>query len=568
MIKTDDFFMIENQYWLPTALLLALVTLAIPGAYAQDPDAAETDAYLAQADIAMQAKDYRKAAAEYRKAAEAGSSTETAGIATRMAFAYRFNDESLRAAKRWVKLDPDSDEARLYLAQTYFRLGDIGNARRQYARIIDSDSEEPGHRLLSLVRYLSEEGAPENADKLMRALAKPYKDSAWAHYAAAVLALEAGDAQYAMQRALRASELAPDSVRPKLLYARALMIDGEPEKAIDYTARIIGDDPAPDADARMELAIMYMMNDRDDDALSQVNQVLLEESGRTDALRLMAIINYRQGNLDVARDDFQDLLATGQYRMDALYYLARIADFREDYARAIGLYSEVVYGDNAINSQRRASALLAFELDDTEAAIETLDKFGDSSPTHAIDALLAKAQLLASLERYDESLEHYDQVVDYRPDDEGIALSRAELLLRMDRLDAALDAYKAAVRRWPKSALALNAYGYTLADRTDRYREAEKLIRKAIKFDPDNPAIIDSLGWVLFKLGRLDESLVELQRAYDAFDDHEVAAHLVEVLVALKRRDEALALLVEAEEKQPDSTLLADVRARLFPESP
>jgi tetratricopeptide (TPR) repeat protein len=560
--------MIENQPWLPAALLLTLITLAIPGAHAEDPDAAATDAYLAQADLAMQAKDYRKAAVEYVKAAQAGSSAETAGIATRLAFAYRFNDESLRAARRWVELDPDSDEAQLYLAQIYFRLGDMGNARRQYARIVESSDESPGRRLLSLVRYLSEEGAPENADKLMRALAKPYKDSAWAHYAAAALALEAGDTEHAMQRALRASELAPDSVRPKLLYARALMIDGEPEKAIDYTARIIGDDPDPDADARMELAIMYMMSGRDDDALSQVNQVLLEQSGRTDALRLMAIINYRQGNLDVAEDDFHDLMASGQYRMDALYYLARIADFREDHERAIALYREVVYGDNAINSQRRASALLAFELDDTEAAIEMLDVFGESSPRYAVDALLAKAQLLASLEKYDESLELYDRVVNFRSDDEGIALSRAELLLRMDRLDVALDAYAQAARRWPKSALSLNAYGYTLADRTDRYREAEKLIRKAIKLDPDSPAIIDSLGWVLFKRGQLDAALVELQRAYAAFDNHEVAAHLVEVLVTLGRQDEALVLLAAAEEKQPDSKLLADVRARLFPATP
>ena len=279
------------------------------------------------------------------------------------------------------------------------------------------------------MRYLSEEGEPENADKLMRALAKPYKDSAWAHYAVAALALEAGDTEHAMERALRSSELAPESVRPKLLYARALMIDGEPEKAIDYTARIIGDDPDPDPDARMELAIMYMMNGRDDDALSQVNQVLLEQSGRSDALRLMAIINFRQGNLDVAEDDFQDLLATGQYRMDALYYLARIADFREDYERAIGLYREVVYGDNAISSQRRASALLAFELDDTEAAIETLDEFGESSPRHAVDALLAKAQLLASLEQYDESLEYYDRVVDYRPDDESICVESRRVVV-------------------------------------------------------------------------------------------------------------------------------------------
>jgi tetratricopeptide (TPR) repeat protein len=559
--------MIEFRRWLPVALLLTLVPLAISLGHADEATSAKASEHILQAEAALQARDYGKAAVEYRKAAEAGDSVEVARTATRLAYAYDFNDEALKAAKRWRELDSDSEDAPLYLAQIYFRRGDLGDARRQYSKII-AKSDEPGGELLSLVGYLSDEGKPEKADKLMRALAKPYKDSAWAHYAVAALALEAGDTEHAMERALRSAELAPESVRPKLLYGRALMIDGQPEKAIDYTARIIGDDPDPDPDARMELAIMYMMSGRDDDALSQVNQVSLEQPGRTDALRLMAIINFRGGNIDVAEDDFQDLLATGQYRMDALYYLARIADYRQQYDRAIEFYVEVDYGDNAINAQRRASALLAFEKDDVDSAMMVLDKFAEASPMHAIDSLLAKAQLLGTLEQYEESLDYYNQVTAYRPDDEGLALSRAELLLRMGRLDDALDAYKTAARRWPKSALSLNAYGYTLADRTDRYREAEKLILKAIKLDPDSPAIIDSLGWVLFRLGRHEEALVELQRAYDAFDDHEVAAHLVEVLVALKRRDEALELLVEAEEKRPDSKLLADVRARLFPAAP
>jgi len=176
--------------------------------------------------------------------------------------------------------------------------------------------------------------------------------------------------------------------------------------------------------------------------------------------------------------------------------------------------------------------------------------------------------LFASLEKFERSLELYDRAVAFRPDDEGTALSHAELLLRMGRVDDALDAYSVAVKRWPKSALSLNAYGYTLADRTDRFAEAEKLIQKAIKLDPDNPAIIDSLGWVLYKLGRLDEALTELQRAYDGFDDHEVAAHLVEVLVAMDRRAEAQELLDAALVKSPESPLLDDVRTRFFPDSP
>lgn len=562
-------FMLELRRWLSATALATLIALtASPAAAADDAKTSDASAHVLQAEIALQRQDYLKAATAYRKAAELSDDADLARKATVVAFSYRFDDEALRSARRWTKLDPDSDEARVYLAQSYFRTGDLRKSRRTFKAIIEDGRQPPGQRLLSLVRYLSEEGNPQDADELMRALSKPYKDDALAHYAAAALALEAGDTKHAKQRALRSSELDPGNIKSKLLYARAMLVEGDADAAIEYTARIIGDDPDPDPDARMELAIMYLMTEREDDALSQVNQVLLEQSGRTDALRLMAIINFRQNFLDAAWDDFEDLLATGQYRMDALYYLGRIADIREEHERAILLYREVRYGSNAPAAQRRASALMAFENDDLDGAVEVLDEFAEDSPQHAVDMLVAKAQLYASKDQYERALELYDRAVEFRPDAEGTALSRAEVLLRLGRLEDAIDAYSMAVKRWPDSALSMNALGYTLADRTERYDEAEALIQKALQLDPDNPAIIDSHGWVLFKLGRLEDALTELQRAYDAFDDHEVAAHLVEVLVALDRRDEALTLLTAALEKKPQSPLLDDVRQRYFPETP
>jgi tetratricopeptide (TPR) repeat protein len=116
-----------------------------------------------------------------------------------------------------------------------------------------------------------------------------------------------------------------------------MLLAGDQEGAIDYTSRIVGDDPDPDPEARMELAIMLLSAGRDDDALSQVNQILLEQPARMDALRLMAIINFRLDNLDVAWADFEDVLASGHYTMDALYYLGRIADRRSDHEQAVRL---------------------------------------------------------------------------------------------------------------------------------------------------------------------------------------------------------------------------------------
>jgi tetratricopeptide (TPR) repeat protein len=315
----------------------------------------------------------------------------------------------------------------------------------------------------------------------------------------------------------------------------------------------------------MELAVMYMSAGRDDDALSQVNQIQLEHGGRMDALRLMGIINFRQSNLDAAQSDFQDLLASGSYTMDAFYYLARIADFRGDPQRAVQFYKQVRDGQNAVAAQRRASALMAIPLEEPDDALHMLDEFADRNPEYAVDMVIAKAQLLAALERNEEALYYYNKAREFRPENENTALGRAALMLTMGKVDEAIDAYRVAVERWPNSALSLNALGYTLADHTDRTDEAEKLIRKALRYDPQSPAIIDSLGWVLYKQGNYEEALEQLKIAYSRFPDPEVASHLIDVLSELDRHEEALELLAAAEQRNPDSYLLAGVRERRFP---
>lgn len=553
--------------------LIALSALAFfsalsPISNADDAAASDASAHVLQAEIALHRMDYLQAAREYRLAAEMSESIDIARQATRIGASFGFNAEAMKAAARWMELDHDSDEALFHLARMQLREGQLRAAKRNYRKLIERGEGAADQRLLSLISVFSEED-PKAAYEVMSALAKPYRDSPDAQYATAVMAVQAGNIADAKKRALRTLELSPGewlTTKAKLLYGRILLLSGEPDEAIDYVARIIGDNPQPDPSARMELALIMMTAGHDDDALSQVNQILLESNNQPDALRLMAIINFRQENLDAAWDDFQDLLASGQHTMDALYYLARIADYRDEPDRAIRLYSQVLEGAHAVPAQRRAAALTAFERDEVNAAMEQLDEFARDNPTHAIDMLQAKAQLLASVERYPEAVEYYDRLVEYRPDDEGLLLGRGELLLKMGQLDDAIAQYRLATKRWPDSPTSLNALGYTLADRTDRHREAEKLIRKALKYNPESPAIIDSLGWVLYKLGRHDEALAELTRAYQRLDDPEVAVHIIEVLVAMSRKDEAIELLVAAESKDPDSTLLQDAKSRIFPE--
>ena len=522
--------------------------------------------HLLQAEMALEKNQYQEAASEYRLAAELSDDPEIAQQATLIAYSYGFNEEALSSAKRWAKLDADNDEALLYVSQLYLRTGAIRKSQRSFEKLLRRGREPADERLLALIPFLSREDASLSYE-LMLKLAKPYKDSAEANYAVAVMALQAGDTETAGERAKKASEIEPEWVKPHLLYARSMLLSGDEEGAIDYTSRLVGDDPDPDPEARLELAIMLLSAGRDDDALSQVNQILLEQPARSDALRLMAIINFRLEHLDAARADFQDLLETGHYAMDALYYLGRIADRSSELEQAIRYYSQVTRGSNAVISQRRAAGIMA-QMGEEEEALEHLSEFAEINPNFAVDMLQAQAQLLASMERFPEALEYYDKVVVYRPDSEGAHLGKAELLLRMDRLDNALELYRETAKRWPDSAMTLNALGYTLADRTDQYEEAKELIYKALELDPESAAIIDSWGWVLYRLGKNDEALVQLERAYERFRDPEVASHIIEVLWALERHDDAITTLEDAEVLFPDNELLKSVRARLLPDTP
>jgi len=542
--------------------------LACPwlAASAADDDAEKVTAHLLKAEVELQRKRYKEASEEYTKAAKLSSDVEVARQATRVSYSYGFNDDALKSAERWLELDQGSDEALLYVAQLELRNGDLRDARRSFRELLERGKEPVDERLVALIPFLSEEDA-ENAAWLMRELAKPHRDSASANYAVGVMALQAGDTDEARKRAEKAIELKEDWVQPHLLYARSLLLGGDEEGAIDYTARMVGDNPDPDPEVRLELAIMYLAAERDDDALSQVNQVLLEQPARTDALRLMAIINFRQEHLDAAQSDFEDLLASGRHTMDALFYLGRIADRRQEYDDAVALYSQVIAGQNVVAAQSRASGIIAQE-GSPEEALAHLTEFGETHPNYAIDMMQAKAQLLASLERYPEALDLYEQVVAYRPDSEGVVLGQAELLLRMGKVDEAVTQYRKAVKRWPKSALSLNALGYTLADRTTKFREAARLIKKALELEPESAAIIDSWGWVLYRQGEHEKALIELKRAYDSLKDPEVAAHIVEVLWKLERLEEAKEVLEDAELLFPENELLENVRERVFPHSP
>ena len=161
-----------------------------------------------------------------------------------------------------------------------------------------------------------------------------------------------------------------------------------------------------------------------------------------------------------------------------------------------------------------------------------------------------------------------DEALAAQPENMPLQYARAMLSEKLDNISAMERDLRSILENDPDNATALNALGYTLADRTERYDEALQLISRALELRPDEPAILDSMGWILFRTGHYEESLEYLNRAYSGFPDPEIAAHLGEVLWVSGEADEARAVWFEALDRDPNHSLLLETLDRLGVETP
>lgn len=172
--------------------------------------------------------------------------------------------------------------------------------------------------------------------------------------------------------------------------------------------------------------------------------------------------------------------------------------------------------------------------------------------------------MLAEARHFQDAMDVYDKALQ-KGYDEDLLYSRAMLAEKMDRLDVLEMDLRAILDKDPKNSQALNALGYTLADRTDRYDEAYDLIERALEISPNDFFVLDSMGWILYRLGRLDEAIEFLNKALSVKNDPEIAAHLGEVLWVKGDKEAAQAIWDTALRETPNDDRLRKVINRLNP---
>jgi tetratricopeptide (TPR) repeat protein len=351
-------------------------------------------------------------------------------------------------------------------------------------------------------------------------------------------------------------EIAPILLRARLL--AALDRGDEAMPLLEKNLKKIPDDKR----LRLTYARMLVEQNRMDDAKVQF-ATLVQQYPDDDELRYSLALVCLEGKAwDEAYSYLQELVERGSHVDSARLNLGRIAEERGDPQAALDEYAQVGPGTDFLPAQlRQADILIANGRADE--ALRRLAEARDAQPDYAIQLYLIEAETLANNDKTQSAWLVLQNAIKQNPDDLNLLYTRSMLAEKRNDLAQMEKDLRAILAREPNNAMALNALGYTLSDRTTRFDEARVLIERAHQLNPEDPAVLDSLGWVNYRLGNLDDAERYLRSALERFPDHEVAAHLGEVLWANGKQREARKIWGKALQEQPDSPILRSTILRL-----
>ena len=377
---------------------------------------------------------------------------------------------------------------------------------------------------------------------------------------------ELAEADDATGRALdfvrRARTLEPEYPPAVTLEGRLLDAVGRADEARRVLARGSRQFPR-DRELRLTYLQVLLGQGRGDEARRELSAMLDTWPGDGDLAYSLAIVEWESGDLDAAEQRLLALAAAGIREDESWFTAGRIALARRDFDTAASRFQQVA-GPQFIQAQVQVALAWqqAGRLDD---ALALLAELRARSPEAAGQLYIAESDLRIRAGQADQALALLDGAVAAMPEDDDLLYARALAAERADRVEVAVADLRELVRRLPDSAMALNALGYTLADRTAHAQEALGYIEQAIALAPDDPAIMDSMGWVLFRLGRLDEAITWLRRAYALSRDGEIAAHLGEALWQAGHQREARRIWAQGLRLDPENRPLRRTLERLDP---
>ena len=547
-------------------LMVLAIALVISGCARDVQEPPESPAYIPGvayyqllAEIGLERGEYLAAAEEYLNAALQSPNPALAERATEFAFEYGYEAYALSAAQRWLVLEPYNRVAHEYAGRLFVRRYAIDKAYVHWRAQLGP--EPTAFELQAVTSSLSDEDNVDGVTVILKRLAREFPAAPELQLDLANAALRSEDADLALFAARRAALLMPDNEGALLLVAQSLAATGYESEAF----RLLNDLLANGGSVMVGIEYVQLLAavGRMQEANEKLAALSRQLGGQPDLIRMQALLNFAAGDWDRADLAFRQLLQAQRNIYECYYYLARIAMIQGEDDVARNYFSRVGSGRYRLPARIGLSAVLQ-DAGANEEAVQTLIDFADDYPRLALKAAPARAQLLFEQGRVDAALDIMAETLALQPDSLNLLITYSAMLDQAGQLDKALQVMERALSIAPMNANAINALGYTLANRTRHKDEAYELIRVALELSPDDPAIIDSMGWVLFKMGREAEALSYLEQANALMSDPEISAHLGEVLWASGEQDQARALFDRALQEFPQNAVLQAASNRVL----
>jgi len=513
-------------------------------------------------EIAGQRGNLQLSAQGYLEMAKATRDPRLARRAAEIASYARLQTTALEAARLWYELEPNSPQARQSLVGLLLSGNKLSEVKPHLKALIDAGGD-PAQGFLQLQGLLNKH--PDKAAVLTVAkdLAQSYKALPEAHLVVAQLAFAAEQYDLAMNEMRAAMKLRPDWELGALQYSQFIQQRESAQKAADYLASFLQDHPGA-RDARAHYARMLINAKQLPEARAQYQIMQEAQPTNPDILVTIGLLSLQLDEFELADKSLKRALELNYRDPDTLrFYIGQAYEERKRPEDAMAWYAQVKGGDQYVPAQARYAFLLGRQnkLAEARTYLQNVEVANEEQRTVLIQA---EAQLLRESKAYQESYDLLAEALKRQPENADLlydAALAAEKLSKIDVLEANL---RKLIKLKPDHAQAYNALGYTLADRTDRYAEAKEYVERALTLSPDDAFILDSMGWVHYRLGNHKEALHFLQRAYARRPDPEIAAHLGEVMWAKGKKTEAEQLWRSALLEHGDNELLQETVKRFL----
>lgn len=530
----------------------------------EPPTGADSDAmmHIATAERLVDVGEYDAALEEYLAAARVSPDPAVARMVTRLAGRLQAWPAAVAAAERWLELEPGAESASHVRIVGLVNQGQVEAAADALGAWLAAfpEAESPNRwRRAAMLLAAAEAGHAERAFALLVDRAGPDARSAEIAHAESIMLWHHGQLSRARERALESTEDTEDV--DYLVWAAQLAAeDDDLEQALALYRRARTSDPDAASLALAEAEVLRQL-ERSEEALS-VLRGLPQDSESLYTLGIYLVQLERTEEAEQAWLALSGLPA--ERRGDEHAFLtAQLAEMIGRDEEALAWYEQVTAGVRAQQALLRRALVLG--------RLERLDEAGSllaglreqANPELRLDTWLIEAEMLRTSGRSEEAIELLAEPLAENPGNADLLYARALSAATAGNVELAEQDLRRMIQMDGNNAMALNALGYTLTDQTDRHEEAYRLIRRALELDPEDPATLDSMGWVLFRLGRAEEAVPFLERALDGDENPEILAHLIEVLDHLGRQQEADALVERALAEHGEDRYLRETLERL-----